>query len=379
MMMFKYSLKKTLSNRMFIFWSLVFPVTLMFFFHLAFSSIYADQNTIEPRDVGVIYESDNPFAYFFRTVAGQIDVLNVVDEDEETLYDLLGQNEIEGIYIVKEDMVEVAMCPKYSETDAMIIKTVADYYIREYDLVEQALTSGDMDTVNSMIDNLNSQTDYVSQKTGIYQEETNPYNWYYYATIVMGIMFQAMAGVNLVAELQADVGERKVAMRTSVSPVSKTVIVLTGFFSRLLVSIVISSFSLFCMDRLFDIPVGKRLPQLILFILASNMFALSMGEMFGLFFKGPVHTRGNKGTALIMTSVFLSGEMIATLPGMFERYLPIVNDINPATVLNFALYRLVYYEDLTSFYIEIVKIVLLTVLFLTVATMKLRRQKYASL
>ncbi len=379
MMMFKYSLKKTLSNKMFIFWSLVFPVTLMFFFHLAFSSIYAEQNAIEPRDVGVIYEADNPFASFFRTVVGQIDVLNVVDEDEETLYDLLGQNEIEGIYIVKEDMVEVAMCPKYSETDSMIIKTVADYYIREYDLVEQALTSGDMDTVNSMIDNLNSQTDYMSQKTGIYQEETNPYNWYYYATIVMGIMFQAMAGVNLVAELQADVGERKVAMRTSVSPVSKTVIVLTGFFSRLLVSIVISSFSLFCMDRFFDIPVGNRLPQLILFILASNMFALSMGEMFGLFFKGPVHTRGNKGTALIMTSVFLSGEMIATLPGMFERYLPIVNDINPATVLNFALYRLVYYEDLTSFYIEIVKIVLLTVLFLTVATMKLRRQKYASL
>lgn len=379
MMMFKYSLKKTLSNKMFIFWSLVFPVTLMFFFHLAFSSIYAEQNAIEPRDVGVIYEADNPFASFFRTVVGQIDVLNVVDEDEETLYDLLGQNEIEGIYIVKEDMVEVAMCPKYSETDSMIIKTVADYYIREYDLVEQALTSGDMDTVNNMIDNLNSQTDYMSQKTGIYQEETNPYNWYYYATIVMGIMFQAMAGVNLVAELQADVGERKVAMRTSVSPVSKTVIVLTGFFSRLLVSIVISSFSLFCMDRFFDIPVGNRLPQLILFILASNMFALSMGEMFGLFFKGPVHTRGNKGTALIMTSVFLSGEMIATLPGMFERYLPIVNDINPATVLNFALYRLVYYEDLTSFYIEIVKIVLLTVLFLAVATMKLRRQKYASL
>lgn len=379
MMMFKYSLKKTLSNRMFIFWSFVFPVTLMFFFHLAFSTIYAEENTIDPRDVGIIYEADNQFTSFFGSVTDQIEVLNEIDEDEDTLYELLGENEIDGIYIVKEDSIEVALCPKYSETDAMIIKTVADFYIREFDLIEQALTSGDMEAVQNMINSLNADTDYMSQETGIYKEQTNPYNWYYYATIVMGIMFQAMAGVNLVAELQADVGERKVAMRSSVSPASKSVLVLTAFLSRLLVSLVISSFSIFCMNRFFEIPVGNRLPQLLLFILASNMFSLSMGEMFGLFFKGPVQTRGNKGVALIMTSVFLSGEMIATLPGMFERYLPIVNDVNPATVLNLALYRLVYYEDLTSFYVEIVKIVLLTILFLTIATMRLRRQKYASL
>ncbi|MBP5180882.1 MAG: ABC transporter permease [Clostridiales bacterium] len=377
--MFKYSLKKTLSNRMFIFWSFVFPVTLMFFFHLAFSTIYAEENTIDPRDVGIIYEADNQFTSFFGSVTDQIEVLNEIDEDEDTLYELLGENEIDGIYIVKEDSIEVALCPKYSETDAMIIKTVADFYIREFDLIEQALTSGDMEAVQNMINSLNADTDYMSQETGIYKEQTNPYNWYYYATIVMGIMFQAMAGVNLVAELQADVGERKVAMRSSVSPASKSVLVLTAFLSRLLVSLVISSFSIFCMNRFFEIPVGNRLPQLLLFILASNMFSLSMGEMFGLFFKGPVQTRGNKGVALIMTSVFLSGEMIATLPGMFERYLPIVNDVNPATVLNLALYRLVYYEDLTSFYVEIVKIVLLTILFLTIATMRLRRQKYASL
>ena len=108
------------------------------------------------------------------------------------------------------------------------------------------------------------------------------------------------------------------------------------------------------------------------------MFSLSMGEMFGLFFKGSITTRGNKGTALIMSSVFLSGEMIASLPGLIERYIPVINDINPATVLNMALYRLVYYEDLSTFYLEIVKIVLVTVIFLGIATMRLRRQKYAS-
>ena len=382
--MFKYSLKKTLSNKMFIFWSLIFPVTLMYFFHLAFGGLYDIENRIDVRDAAVIYEADNEFASYFGAVLDEISegdeaILNLVDEeDEQTILRMVSEGEISGVFIVKEDTIEIAVEPKYNSNDSMILKTIADYYVREYDLIRDAVLTGDQGAVNSIIDGMSAEVDYMSEEQGVFAEKTDPYNWYYYSTIVMGILFQAMAGINMVAELQADVGERKVAMRTSVSPVSKLKLIITAFLSRLVVSLCISTFSIVCMNKFFEVPVGNRLPQLILFILAANMFALSMGEMFGLFFKGSVSTRGNKGTALIMTSVFISGEMIATLPGLIERYVPVINDINPATVLNMALYRLVYYEDLTTFYIEIVKIILITVVFLGIATMRLRRQKYAS-
>ena len=382
--MFKYSLKKTLSNKMFIFWSLIFPVTLMYFFHLAFGGLYDIENRIDVRDAAVIYEADNEFASYFGAVLDEISegdeaILNLVDEeDEQTILRMVSEGEISGVFIVKGDTIEIAVEPKYNSNDSMILKSIADYYVREYDLIRDAVLTGDQGAVNSIIDGMSAEVDYMSEEQGVFAEKTDPYNWYYYSTIVMGILFQAMAGINMVAELQADVGERKVAMRTSVSPVSKLKLIITAFLSRLVVSLCISTFSIICMNKFFEVPVGNRLPQLILFILAANMFALSMGEMFGLFFKGSVSTRGNKGTALIMTSVFISGEMIATLPGLIERYVPVINDINPATVLNMALYRLVYYEDLTTFYIEIVKIILITVVFLGIATMRLRRQKYAS-
>ena len=77
--------------------------------------------------------------------------------------------------------------------------------------------------------------------------------------------------------------------------------------------------------------------------------------------------------------VFLSGEMIATLPGVFEQNIPWLNDINPATILNMSLYKLVYYSDISFFYFEMGKILLLTIIFLSIATLRLRRQKYASL
>ena len=382
--MFKYSLKKTLSNKMFIFWSLIFPVTLMYFFHLAFGGLYDIENRIDVRDAAVIYEADNEFASYFGAVLDEISegdeaILNLVDEeDEQTILRMVSEGEISGVFIVKEDTIEIAVEPKYNSNDSMILKSIANLYIREYDLIRDAVLTGDPGAVNSIIDGMSAEVDYMSEEQGVFAEKTDPYNWYYYSTIVMGILFQAMAGINMVAELQADVGERKVAMRTSVSPVSKLKLIITAFLSRLVVSLCISMFSIICMNKFFEVPVGNRLPQLILFILAANMFALSMGEMFGLFFKGSVSTRGNKGTALIMTSVFISGEMIATLPGLIERYVPVINDINPATVLNMALYRLVYYEDLTTFYIEIVKIILITVVLLGIATMRLRRQKYAS-
>ncbi|MBR1797944.1 MAG: ABC transporter permease [Clostridiales bacterium] len=383
--MFKYDLKKTLSEKVFIFWSMIFPLALMSCFYWAFGGIYDIENSIDTRSVGVIYESDNEFATYFGDVLEQIaseeDAILSVSEvtDKAELYGLLEQSKIDGVYLVKEDSIEVLMNPKYSATDSMILKAFGNFYVREYDMIEDAVTSGNIGAVATILDGMNEDADYMSKEEGIFAQAPNPYLWYFYSTLVMGILFQAMSGIYIVEQLQADLGVRKVAMRTSVSPVPKSRLIVSVYLSRLLVALGISAVTIILMNRLFKVPVGNRLPQLILLVVAANMFAISMGEMFGLFFKGSMSSRSGKGTGVIMASVFLSGEMIATLPGVFERYAPIVNDINPATVLNFALYRLVYYEDLTTFYIEIAKIVLVTVVFLVIATMKLRRQKYASL
>ena len=161
-----------------------------------------------------------------------------------------------------------------------------------------------------------------------------------------------MAGINLVADLQADLNRS--AMRTSVSPTKKLGLILSGFFARFILSVTVSGTSLIYMNKVLGVPLGNRIPQLILFVLISNMFAF------------------------IMASVFLGGEMVATLPGVFEQNIPWLNDINPATILNMSLYKLVYYSDISFFYIEMGKILLLTIIFLSIATLRLRRQKYAS-
>ena len=103
-----------------------------------------------------------------------------------------------------------------------------------------------------------------------------------------------------------------------------------------------------------------------------------MGEFLGLFLRGKINERQNKANALLMISVFLSGEMVCELPGILQVKAPIVNEINPATVLNFALYKLVYYENLEGFYYNMVKILVVTIILLVISILKMRRQRYAS-
>ena len=71
--------------------------------------------------------------------------------------------------------------------------------------------------------------------------------------------------------------------------------------------------------------------------------------------------------------------MINTLPGTIEKYCPIVNDINPATVMNMTFYRMALYSDNLDFYLNMAKIVGAGVIFLAIGTLILRREKYASL
>ncbi len=378
--MFKYSLKKTLRNKMFIFWSLLFPLALMTLFTVAFSGIYDMENRIDARQVAVIGEGEygDMFTSVVESIAKEDEaILELVEVEDRAQADkLLETGEIDGLFIAEDETINIVMTPDYSDTDAMILKTVADSFMRQSAMVQDAIETGDMSKVSVVAQSINKELDVVSEEKAAYMETTNPYLWYYYSTLVMGILFQAMAGINLVADLQADIS--KPAMRTSLSPTKKIKIVLSGLLARFVVSVSVSLVALLAMKYIFEIPLGNRIWQLIAFVLLSNLFALSLGQMFGLFFRGNMSTRGNKGTALIMVSVFLSGEMIANLPGVFERYCPIINDINPATVLNLCLYRLVFYENLSTFYIEMAKILAATVLFLTIATLKLRRQKYAS-
>ena len=381
--MFKYSIIKMFRSIGGLFWMFVFPLVLMTAMHFAFDSIYSYQNSIDPMKTILITEGQGVYQEGFEDLIeslseegseDQLFILEVADSLEEAKAKLAGE-EAEIIFVVSDGDVEVYLQENHSITSAAVAGSIADTYKQRYQLIADAWEQDPafaMELVNNAVENVT----YTVSVEDAFGAEPNPYNWYFLSTLVMGILFMAMMGINMVGDLRADVSA--VAMRYSVSPARKGQMVVTAFAARVIPGLVIVAIQLMVMKYVFGIYLGNDYLKLALFVVSAVMFSISFGVICGLCFKGDVHQRGNKATSLIMISVFLSGEMISQLPGLFERYFPIFNKINPATVLNMALFKLTIGNSAEGFFTNIAEIIGLTVVFLAIGIAVLRREKYAS-
>ena len=384
--MFIYLLKERLRNRMFIFWSLLFPLALMTCFKVAFGNLTEDMD-IDTKNVAVIHSGDNKvYSDNFDCLIDDLtkdgtnkDKALFVKHDyenEEEVMKALSDGELDIAYKVYDDKIETLLPAVHSETSIAVGKAVADEYMNNSRIIQSAYEINS-DRAMELIDDIGKDIDYVEpKKSDFIDDSPNPYIWYFYSTLIMGILFNSMNGIDMVSNLKADAGYH--AMRVSVSPMKKSKLILTSYAVYLTITMTLNLIQLVVMNKIFDVPLGNSYLKLFLFILSCNIFALALGTSMGCLLKGPVKTRGNKTTAIIMISSFLSGEMIEALPGAIEMNIPIINDINPATVMNMAFFRLAYSTENFDFYINLIKIVVMAAICLTISIMSLRREKYAS-
>ena len=382
--MFKYYLCKNLRNVMFLFWSLIFPLALMTCMYLAFGNVYDMINSIDPLPTVLVAEDDSEFSQGFRDV-----LLTMSDEDAEDRYFIL--NEVESreeaqkstndgdseiMFVVSDGNIEVYLPNDHSQTAGVVSQAVANSYRNKFKVITDAFER-DPQAAMKILEGTEEMEGYTKAREDVFSGDPNVYSWYFYSSLVMGICFNATGGAQIVSDLKADVSA--VAARFSASPEKKSRMLLYSFLARLLPALGINVIQLLVMKNVFHISLGNDPLKLALFIVASNIFALSFGIVTGLMFKGTLENRANKITAVVMTSVFLSGEMINTLPGAIEKTCPIINDINPATVMNLAFYRMSIFNDNFDFYLNMAKIIGFGVIFLVIGTIILRREKYATL
>lgn len=378
--MFKYFLKKQFRNKSVLFWSAMFPVCLMLCFKFAFGSLYEAENGFDPVKAAYVNEGESFLGQTFDEVFESICEENAFFEKAEadTAEDgekLLVSGDAHVLFIVRDGKLLTEFSEQRTDVDEIIVDTFLGSFTAQFNIIDTAAELNIPDFAEFVSNGL-SNLEITKQKTNVYNETPDPYRWYYYSTFVMSILFQIVTGINIVADIQADVTPG--AMRLSVSSEKKSKLLLASFSAKLLNAMLLAMFTLLIMRFGFSIPLGNHVLLLILLVFISEVFALSSGALLGLLFKGTVDSRENKATGILMASVFLSGEMVAVLPGIIEDSCPIINRINPATVMNFAFYRLAYYPTLDGFYMNMFKILGASVVFLTICVLKMRRQRYAA-
>lgn len=384
--MFNYFLKLRLRNKAFVFWCLVFPLALMTCFKIAFGNLTTNQD-IDTKEVAVIYENESSmYANGFSDLINNLTQEDTNGDDalfhlnsystEDEVRDALINGDLDLAFKVYDDKVETLLPKAYTDTACAVGKAVANSYMNNYDMIATAFETNPMQA-QALLNSIGEDLDFVNAKESDFVDESpNPYIWYFYSSLVMGIFFNANNGTEIIADIKADSSTE--GMRVSVSPKEKSKLIAASYSSCLLVAVVINIIQLLVMKYIFEVPMGGSILKLACFILATNIFAIAFGIVCACLFKGSKDTRANKTTSIIMASVFLSGEMIAQLPGILETSVPLINDINPATVMNMALFRLAYSTGDFDFYINMIKIVVMAIICLVISVIILRREKYAS-
>ena len=384
--MFKYYLLKSIRETQFWFWSLVFPLALMTCFQVAFGNIYEMENSISQINVAIIVDQESMYSENFEMTIDSLsendkgepflvkqDVANI-EEAHELLLD--EKSDLDAVFVVDGENMEILLKKDGRTTVTMVTKTIANAYQSNYSIIMDAYST-DPSSVPAIIESISEDIEYTTYNDGIYTRSPDNYEWYYISTIIMALLFNVTLGIGVVSDTRADISVG--AMRVSVSPARKLKLILSAFFSRVICVWILSGIHLLVLNFVFKISLGKNWILVVLFVMLADVFALAIGQIFGLFMKGSLSQRENKATGIVMVSVFLSGEMVSNLPGIIEAKFPILNAINPATILNVGMYRLIYFDQPYDFFINAGKILVVSLLCLVISVIMLRREKYASL
>ncbi|MBO7450507.1 MAG: ABC transporter permease [Clostridiales bacterium] len=378
-MLLKY-LKMIFRDKSSVFWALLFPLVLMCLFKATFGNIIATENSLDERKCGIVLDGEGMYQNSFKTMMDAIEEgdseglkLTNLYTTKEDASDKLKNEELDFYYIVDDDSVTVFLSENYSLANGMIAREIADTYRVNMDMVSDCL-SDHPEKISELTEELNNRLSYIEIGE---DEGTDMYRWYFISTLVMGILFDYQAGLRVLGYIRADVSGA--AMRVAISSSSKTRIVISSLLAQLIVSISKVTVHVLFMKFVIGLDMFARPLLLVITLVCAIVFSICLGILMGLFFNGDVQSRENKTLGIVMLSSFLSGEMIVTLPGYIEKFCPIVNRINPATIFNKIFYRLLICENTGDLTVNLIGISIASVVMLMASILILRRETYASL
>ena len=393
--MFANTIVKAFRKRSDILWSLMFPLVLMIMFKFMFTGIFIQETTITATRVAVVTsDSSQENTMLADNFKQAIDSMSQADEplvtyvddissktkaDENLCSSASGDGLIDAYYLIDDSKITIiAQKDFYSEnsTKVYVLRQISDSFMNQYNLIVTA-SQTNPSQIPEIIEDMSDTVEYTVYHSDIYKTEINTYHWYFYSTIVMGMIFNFGSGINLVSEIRADASET--GKRINIAPITKKKIVIYGILARLIQCCSVTTILCLIVKFVLHIPLSDNIPLLAAFVVIGNLLSISIGAFIGIISNGTSKDRENKGWGFIMALVFLSGEMFMQMPSIVEKHCPILNDINPVTVMNFALFDLTYSSDLSSFYLALAKMLAVSIVFMILISTYLRRNSYAAL
>ena len=388
---FKYSLKTLFRNKALIFWTFAFPIILGTFFNMAFSNIESSEK-LDIINIAIIKNDDFNNNEIFKTAFEELSDKNNDDRLFETRYTteeeakkLLEDEEIVGYMKLVNDE------PKLTFTTSGINETIFKYVSEEITQTSNIIKNLSEEEIKKEMIAGNYNIDYESIYNRVIEltEEDNvrlnnvsnsnlSYTMIeFYTLIAMACLYGGLLGAVAINQNLANMTNQ--GKRVSVSPTSKGKIILSSVLASYITQLV--GVALLFLYTIFVLKVdyGNKLGLDIALAMAGSLAGLSLGVAVATTIKSNDNVKTGIIIAITMLGCYLSGMMGITMKYIIDKNIPIINKLNPASMITDGFYSLYYYDTLDRYIFDIGSLLIFALILIAISYISLRRQKYDSI
>ena len=388
---FKYALKTLFRDKMLIFWTFAFPIILGTFFNLAFSNI-ENSEKLDIINIAIIQNDDFENNEFFKSMFKELSdnenedrLFNATYVTEEKAKELLENKEIVGYMKLENDTPKLVFAT--SGIDETILKYVTEEISQNSDIINN-LAEEEIEK-EMMLGNLKVNYEEIYNKIAekIEAQEVNIENISnenlsytmieFYTLIAMTCLYGGILGVVAINQNLANMSNKGKRVTVASTPKIKVILssVLASYITQLIGVAILFVYTIFVLK----VDYGQNLGLIISLAMAGSFSGLSIGIFVGTVFK----TNENVKTGIIITytmlGCFLSGMMGITMKYIVDKNVPIVNKLNPASMITDGFYSLYYYDTLDRYLFNIISLIVFAFILITISYFSIRRQKYDSI
>lgn len=375
-----YRWKRLIRDKANTFWILLFPIILGTFFHIAFSNAAASEN-METIPVAVIL-SDDAYGDALQSTCdslatGEEPFLDVTYCDEEKATALLEDKEIVGIITSGK---QVTLTVSGNMTNQSMMQSILESFVNEYNMYQTVLidiAENHPEQLQTAVSEMTNDIEYNETASLSRNPDQNPLTQYFYNLLAMTCLFTAVGGVSVACDNQANLSD--LAMRRSISPTHKLKTIVGELIASVLYEFVFNLVGFAYLALVLKIDLTSRLPLTLLTMFLGCAVGTTLGFCIGCIGRMDRGSKQGLVFAVTMPLCFLSGLMFGNMMILIENHVPILNRINPASLLTDCFYRLSQYHTLTRYACNMITLVILSIAFCLLGFFMTRRKKYAQL
>jgi ABC-2 type transport system permease protein len=370
----KYSFLITMRQKEFIFWLMCFPLILGTFFYMAFGNIYEEDEIFTKIPIAVVgAESDAQFKGVLDEISsGKSGLFDVKYTDAEKARKLLKDSDVTGIVNVNGKI-------SLSVASNGISQTIIKSFLEQYNVNNKIImdtAKNNPEKIQNVIKSLSGSTDSIDD-VQLTSGSMNVYTQYFYNLIAMVALYGTLVGLNAATSNQGNLSE--IGARKCVSPTPKMKTIIATLIASCAAQIICIAVCITYLLYVLKVDMGGNAGMIYLSGFIGGITGVAMG-----FFIGSVGRASNGVKVAISMSVsiiccFMSGLMVGNIKQTIEDFCPLINRINPATVISNLFYCLNVYDDYKMYSKNVMTLAIMTAVFTVGGFLFTRRKKYASL